>query len=194
MNQHRHRAIALTVLLAGVVPLTGACGARGNTPAGDSGTGAGSPHAGAVAYAACMRHHGVPKYPDPDSRGMLPKGTGPDFGVSDAAFQTARHACQSMMPANSGTLNPQNFRQCVQTGDCPAALVQAAMSQMRTFADCMRHHGVPKFPDPTIGQGGAPAFPASRAGLSHSFTHSSQFDTVAQACQQQVGNTPLLMD
>ena len=142
-----------------------------------------------------MRSHGVPNYPDPDSNGHLTKGGAQQFGVSSSQFQAAQHACQGMLPSTSGSFM-QQFQQCVQGGVCPQALVQQALTLMRNLAQCLRSHGVPNWPDPTIGPGGAPFFNASGAGLSHQYTHSAGFTAKVSECQSQVGGStgvPVLM-
>jgi hypothetical protein len=58
------QAGVLAAALAGAAVLAAACGG-GGSPA----TPGLSVHATAVAYAQCMRSHGVPGWPDPDSRG-----------------------------------------------------------------------------------------------------------------------------
>ena len=149
----------------------------------------------AVAYSACMRSHGVPNYPDPDSNGHLTKGGAQQFGVSSSQFQAAQHACQELFP-NTGGSFMQQFQQCVQGGVCPQALVQQALTLMRNLAQCLRSHGVPSWPDPIIGAGGAPFFNASGAGLSHQYTHSVGFTSKVSECQSQVGGStgvPVLM-
>jgi hypothetical protein len=45
-------------------------------------------------YARCMRSHGVPNFPDPDSRGHLDVGAGTDVPVSTPQFQRAFAACK----------------------------------------------------------------------------------------------------
>ena len=61
----------------------------------------GSPHAGgpgtspsAVAYSACMRSHGVPKFPDPGSGGQVPKADPQVLGISSSQLQAAQRTCQ----------------------------------------------------------------------------------------------------
>jgi hypothetical protein len=141
----------------------------------------------AVAYSACMRSHGVSSFPDPDSSGALPKGAAQHFGVSSSQLQATERACQSLLP-NTGSFD-QQFSHCVSSGDCPPALVQQAMTLMRSFAQCMRTDGVPNFPDPTIGGGGAPFFNASGAGLSNQYTHSAAFRSKADECSSRVGGS-----
>jgi hypothetical protein len=59
----------------------------------------------------------------------------------------------------------------------------------------MRSHGVPNWPDPTIGQGG-PFFNVSGAGLSHQYTHSAGGRSKVNECSSLVGGStgvPVLM-
>src|SRR6266568_5614332 len=61
-------------LLVALALLVAACGGS-NSPGAAGGGSPGNPaSASAVAYSTCMRTHGVPEYPDPDSNGNLPKG------------------------------------------------------------------------------------------------------------------------
>jgi hypothetical protein len=46
-------------------------------------------------YARCIRSHGVPNMPDPDSMGRLDIGPGTDVDVNSPQFQTAFQACKS---------------------------------------------------------------------------------------------------
>ncbi len=119
-----------------------------------------------VAYSQCMRSHGVPNFPDP-AGGVLPKVSAQALGVSSSRLQVAQGACQHLLPATGGSLTASSIRQCYLAGVCPQALVQQALSAGREFAQCMRSHGVPDWPDPTLDTRGAPAFqhqrPASAA-------------------------------
>lgn len=45
-------------------------------------------------YARCVRSHGVPNMPDPDSRGHLDIGPGTPVNVDSPAFQAAFAACK----------------------------------------------------------------------------------------------------
>jgi hypothetical protein len=182
------RAATAIIATAAFAVLTAAC--SGSPSSAGSGN---APHAGsasspsAVAYSACMRSHGVATFPDPDSSGALPKGDAQYFGVSSSQLQAAQRACQSLLP-NTGSFD-HRFGQCVSSGDCPQALVQQAMTLMRSFAQCMRSHGVPNFPDPSIGAGGAPFFDASGAGLSNQYTHSAGFRSKVDDCSSRVGGS-----
>ena len=163
---HRHRRTAAALITAVVVAvLSAACsgiGSGSSTGSGASpiaGTSTGS--ASAVAYSACMRSRGVPNFPDPDSSGQLPKGDAQRFGVSSSALQAARQSCRQLLPNNGGAVNAGSIQHCMLAGDCPQPLVQQVLTEERSFARCMRAHGVPNWPDPTIDSQGRPVFAVS---------------------------------
>ncbi len=106
-----------------------------------------------------MRSHGVPNFPDPPSNGQVPKTSAQLLGVSSSELQAAQTACQHLYPNGSGgVLNKGSIGQCEETGDCPQALVQSAMTALRAYARCVRSHGLPTWPDPTIDSEGRPGF------------------------------------
>jgi hypothetical protein len=117
----RYRRTAAAVAAAAGLLLLAGCGGGGSSAGSDgSSSASGSTSArSAVAYAACMRNHGVPNYPDPDSHGNLTKKGAQQLGVSDSQLQSARRACQHLLPNAGGVLNPDSFRQCMLAGDCP---------------------------------------------------------------------------
>jgi hypothetical protein len=127
-----------------------------------------------------MRANGVPEYPDPASGGQLPKGSAQAFGVSESRYQAAQRACQQLLPTGGSFSEQAN--QCILAGDCPPALVQQMLTDGRKFAQCMRSHGVPNWPDPTIGDQGAPVFKVSAAGITHSQTHSPPMSNTIAEC------------
>ena len=133
-----------------------------------------------VAYSQCMRANGVPKYPDPASGGQLPKGDAQAFGVSDSTYQAAERTCQHLLP--TGGSFDQQAHDCIEAGDCPPALVQQMLTVDRKFAQCMRSHGVPSWPDPVIGPNGGPIFKVSSAGITLTQTHSPPMDNTIMAC------------
>jgi hypothetical protein len=104
-----------------------------------------------------MRSHGVPNFPDPASNGGLPKASAQELGLSSSRLQSAQTACQHLYPTNGGALGA-SLRQCEETGNCPQAMVQQVLSAMRSFSQCMRSHGVPNWPDPTVDSEGRPGF------------------------------------
>lgn len=146
-------ARAATVIAALAVLATACSNHRDSPSAGGS---ASSPSA--VGFASCMRSHGVPGYPDPASNGTLPKTSAQELGVSSSQYQAATRACQHLLPNTSGSLTASSLQQCYLAYVCPATLVQRAMSAGLIFARCMRAHGVPSWPDPTIDPEGRPLY------------------------------------
>jgi hypothetical protein len=102
-----------------------ACGGgSGTDPSASQG---GSNADKAVAYADCMRAHGVTNYPDPGT-------TVTGLNMSSATFQSARAKCAKLSPM-------------------PAVKTHATeqqISQALESATCMRDHGFPNFPDPIV--------------------------------------------
>jgi hypothetical protein len=94
-------------------------------------SGAQTPVAGAVRFANCMRSNGVANYPDPSSSGR-PQSLN-EIDPNSPAFLTAYKACQKY--ASNGVGAPPE--------PSPAELRLAL-----TFAQCVRKHGFPEFPDP----------------------------------------------
>jgi len=134
-----------------------------------------------------MRSRGVPDFPDPVIIGgvpTVPKGGPQQFGVSSSQLQAAQTACQHLYPDTGGSI-----QQCEATGDCPQAVVQQALNVMRKYARCIRAHGVPNWPDPTVDSEGRPFFDVSNAGITHQFTHSSSFAAKDRECERLVGGS-----
>ena len=185
------RTAAAFIATAALALLAAACGG------GPSSAGPGvSPAAGgpvtspsALAYSACMRSHGAPKYPDPGSGGQLPKTDARLLGLSSSQYQAAQQACRSLLPTG-GSL-PQQEHQCMQSSDCPPALVQQMMTADLKLARCMRAHGVPNFPDPTNGGSSGPVFNITQAGISDAASHTYRFMAKLTECGRLVGvNAP----
>jgi len=116
---------AIAVLL-GVGVLSASCGGSSNP--GTSGSG--SADSSGFAYTNCMRTHGASDFPDPTLN--------PDGGVAfktngnSPTLQAASQACQSLRPGGNQS---------------PAASSQQLAAEVR-WAQCIRTHGVPTFPDP----------------------------------------------
>jgi hypothetical protein len=188
-----NRKAASLLVSSALVLLAAACGS-GSPPATNAGgSPSSSPSAGtsgsastpsAVAYSTCMRANGVPNFPDPPSSGTVPKGGAQQYGVSDSQFQAAEAACQHLYPTSDGSI-----QECENTGDCPPAVVQNALTLMRRYAQCLRSHGVPNWPDPVIGSEGRPFFDVSGAGLSMNYTHSAAFEAKDSECERLVGGS-----
>jgi hypothetical protein len=100
-----------------------------------------------INYAACVRAHGVPTFPDPyiGSDGL------PHFSPNAPDIpSSAVQACirwGRQLPPSAGT-------DSVPAGDLPALL---------RFAACMRAHGLPQWPDP-LANGDFPVGPGTPMG------------------------------
>jgi hypothetical protein len=157
----RHgRTTAVVIAAAGLV-MAGCAGSSSST--GGSPNGSTNPPS-AVAFSGCMRSHGLPNYPDPGSSGALPKTNAQALGVSSSQFQAAETACQHLLPSVGGSFQQQTD-QCIVASDCPQALVQRILNVQRNYARCMRSHGFPSWPDPTIDSQGTPFSTSARPAL-----------------------------
>ena len=166
----------MLIAAAGLALLATACSESPTSAAAAGATRTSS----AVTYSHCMRSHGVPDFPDPAGNGSLPKTSAQALGVSSSRFQAAQSACQQELPP--ATSSQQRARQCLLAGDCPQALVQQMLAADRRFAACMRSHGVPGWPDPTVDSEGRPVFNLVPAGISHAATHSPPISDKLAEC------------
>jgi hypothetical protein len=158
----RHRpmglrqASVLAVAMAGAALLAAACG--GGTAAVTSSP-ANSPYQKALAYAECMRAHGDPGWPDPDSQG--------NFVINSpgvlTGYQPADNACKKLAPTQS----------------LPPAQYQQKLDEELKYSACMRAHGIADFPDPNtwglaVGKTGP--------GVGSFNASTPQFQTASQDC------------
>ena len=153
----RHsRPLVSTFILAAaaVAVLAAGCGGGSNSHSSPSSVSSGGNvsqvRAQYLGNASCMRSHGVPGYPDPvfsGSAGSLSVGISPGSANPDSpAFKSADRACHHLLP-NGG----------VPGGSGGGSAQQQAQDVL--YADCVRSHGVPSFPDP--GHDGAFTLPAT---------------------------------
>jgi hypothetical protein len=124
-----------------------------------------------VAFAACMRKHGVPKFPDPEAvGGGLRLSIGSESRVDSNApqFKRAQRACKRLLP-NGGVTPPQE----------QARHLREALG----YARCMRGHSVGRFPDPKVAGDGGIGWdvPLGPAGIN---PNSPQFRAADQACRK----------
>lgn len=150
---------------AGIALLTVACGGNPSPAASGGGSPSVSPSgpANAVAYSQCMRSHGISAFPDPVRGGGVPKTDAHHLGVSDSVLSAAQQACQHLLPTTG--LSQHDEQQCLETESCSPAQVQAIETTERKFAECMRSHGMPDWPDPTIDDHGRPVFNLVPVGI-----------------------------
>jgi hypothetical protein len=148
----------LTVVAA--LALVTACG--GSSPSGASGS---AKYQEALSYSQCMRSHGVPNFPDPNSAGDIIQSAQP--GQSDdsnsSTEQAADTTCRHLLPGGGST----------SSGTSPQTV-----SQLLKIATCMRTHGLPNYPDPIVSNGNI-TLGLSAAGIDPS---SQQFQAAAKRC------------
>ena len=135
-----------------------------------------------------MRAHGVVNFPDPNAGGRPLEVDAQQLGVSDSLYQAAEQTCRHLLPTG-GSLQ-QLTHQCLLYGDCPQTLVEHLMTLERKYAECMRSHGVPNWPDPSISpKGGRPVFDLGGAGIDAQSTESPQFVSEDRACRRMIGGS-----
>jgi hypothetical protein len=136
-----------------------------------------SPEDAMLAFARCMREHGV-DMPDPDTSGgggmVKIGGDGSDRSKLDAEmnkFQEADKACRELL----GDAGPQSMSPKQQ---------QEAQDQALAFSRCMREHGV-NMPDPTFGGEGQVTMKID--GDSGIDPSDPKFEAAQQACGSAFG-------
>ena len=156
-------AAAAVVLGVAVAGCTGGSKVPTTAQAGGSGSSGASSLAEAVAYSQCLRSHGVSNFPDPvqtPSGGYGYRTTGID--PNSAVFQEALQACKALpSPWNSSGQE----------------LSPAQQQAWLNWAQCIRTHGVPAFPDPT--------FSGKEVRDSGVGSNSSQLQSAIDACKSQ---------
>jgi hypothetical protein len=160
---------ALTAVLASAALLAAACG-------GSSSTGSTTAQlptlqgmtTKALAYAQCMRSHGITNFPDPTVQDNAhEKGVGFSMpaGVDTGSpqFKSAAKACQKQ----TGFGHPS------------PAMIQALMANGLKFAECMRSHGITNYPDPVEHTSNIQLGPGPDSGID---TNSPRYKAAQKAC------------
>ena len=147
-----------------------ACGSS-NTGAGGTGTTASGNRDQALELANCMRAHGVSDFPDPSPGGSIQIGPKSGINPQSPAFQAAQKACARYAPANGG----------------PTTMSASERRKALAFAKCVRTHGVPNFPDPSLTTPTGARVAIALRGMVFAFTstfdpRSPAFRHAAQAC------------
>jgi hypothetical protein len=172
---HVRRSAPLVAVVVGLAVFLAACGGGSDPGSAKSGQGSststssasassgssGSSQTGAVAFAQCVRAHGVPDFPDPQNGHFLISGA----DENNPNFQSATQACEHLLPSGSAT-----------NGGGSGSNSSAELA----FAHCMQTHGVPSFPDPS--SNGALGIPQ---GVD---ANSPQFQSAFSACSSLLPN------
>jgi hypothetical protein len=118
--------------------------------------------AGALAFARCMRSHGIPNWPDPTSNGGFDKAALRQLGLSASRVRT---------------IEERSCNYVFQNGASGRTITLADQADYLRAAACMRSHGFPAFPDPTFQNGNVTVNVAS--GVNRD---SAQFRSAAGTC------------
>ena len=135
------------------------------------------PEEAALAFAECMREHGV-DMPDPqvgsngEFRVTVESGPG---SLDMEEMQAAQEACQDLMPGPMGE---------------PRELTAEEKDAMLGFAQCMRDNGI-DMPDPVFEGGGMVRIgggPGTEGGQGPAFDpRSEEFQAASEACRAEFG-------
>jgi hypothetical protein len=146
-TRRRSRTGLIVSALLLILVLASAC-ARGSNDPGVAGQGSsstpsaspsGDPGDGGLAYAQCMRDHGISDFPDPGASGGTPLQfePGTDLDPDSPQYKAADDACSSLLPPSSSSVWTPSPHE---------------LDQLVRFAQCMRAHGIQMSdPDPTTG-------------------------------------------
>jgi hypothetical protein len=157
-SRRRHGGV-LGAVLATAALLAAACGG-GSSPA----LAAQTAYQKALAFSQCMRAHGVPGFPDPQSNGAILTGPNDHLAQGSRSFVAANKACQHLLPK----FHPMT-----------AAQQRQVTAQALKFVACMRAHGLPGMADPVVSANGI----AER--IPNGITpNSPAFQSAQRACQK----------
>lgn len=149
--------------------LTAACGSSGKSSSSTAKRTMSALRGATLAFATCMRSHGVPNFPDPRSTGP---GMKPGMGFSlgsgvnpqSPAFRSAQASCRHLLSAGGpGSAHPS----------------PQVNAQLLKVSQCMRQHGISHFPDPTTNP------PSSTTGYSDTYSRDGVYLAVPNSIDVQ---------
>lgn len=139
-NRRYRRPAGVLATLALVGLSLAACGGPSKARSSPTESGSsGSLQSELVKYAACMRSNGIADFPDPTPQpnglpGFSIHASGnSDLSPQSPKYESATRRCKKDMPTG---------------GDATPAQQAAANTKALKYAQCMRTHGEPNFPDP----------------------------------------------
>ena len=155
------RAVALAAVLAAAALLTAACSSPSPGDGGTASTVESATYRANIAFAQCMRTHGVPNFPDPGPSTNFTVSGAPEGAAANTPSGKAYDNCAHLLPNGSSSNN--------------GSVTTQELSEGVALAQCLRTHGEPTFPDPTVVNG----------GLNFAFTgvDSPQFQAAVSACR-----------
>jgi hypothetical protein len=182
----RARSLIVAALLAVALALAG-CGGSSSPAVAHLSSGKGTPSASPqsassapesvtthqqkeVDYAKCLRAHGAGEVPEPGpGKSIVNGGDGDGPNPGPPQLHAAQKACSNLLPSGGGP-SPQMQKQ--------------TQERALKFAQCMRSHGVPSFPDPSGGAGGHTRIGGSGSSVD---PNSPQFEAAGKACRKYFG-------
>jgi hypothetical protein len=93
---------------------------------------------GALAYARCMRSHGEPGFPDPESNGEFAWYSLKSLHGGKLQLRASDEACRHLLPNGLRVTTPRQA----------ALQTRSRVADELSFARCMRSQGLTRFPDP----------------------------------------------
>ncbi|MGD9701709.1 MAG: hypothetical protein AB7Q42_11810 [Acidimicrobiia bacterium] len=192
-----HRRLLLPVALAALSCLAASCGgspsavddvaslgtdapdatdatdAAGDTSDGDAAETTIDPEDAMVAFARCMREHGI-DVPDPQTAGGQGGGVMIEVGddIDRDEMAAAQEACEPLMEDAVGSFEPPDPEE-----------VERMQEQMLEFSQCMREHGV-DMPDPVFSGDGVTV---EITGGAESDADPDEMREAQEACQDELG-------
>ena len=130
----RPRRVGLLAATAGIA-LLAAC--SGTSTAGAD-TFLGGTYTQSLAFAKCMRSHGVPKFPAPDGQGNFNNSQIESITQNKPQARNAWAQCRSLLPNEGSGLSVTQLQD----------IQQQNLRNAVKAAHCMRAHGIEDFPDP----------------------------------------------
>lgn len=120
-----------------------------------------------------MRSHGVTNFPDPiaGKSGNAASFAVGSVDINSPTYRSAQQACHKYLTSPGANLTPAQYAQ--------------REAQLLKYAQCMRSHGLPNFPDPTTGPSGAPTIALTpSSGIN---PDSPTYQAAESACQSLKG-------
>jgi hypothetical protein len=161
VSRGQRRAGALAVVAAAA--LTAACGSSPSSSAGAAASGSATFRA-ELAFAHCMQTHGLPNFPDPTNANEGFGVSGQLNGNATGPLAQAHNACAHLLPRGSSAAG---------TG----TVTQSQINQALKIVQCLRAHGEPNFPDPTVQSG------SLHLTVKPGVLQSAQFKSALKACR-----------
>jgi hypothetical protein len=155
------RCAGALAAVAAAALLTAACSAPSAGGGRTASTTESAAYRANIAFAQCMRTHGVPDFPDPQPGSNFAVSGAPVGAAAETPSGAAYLTCQHLLPNGSSSGS--------------SSVSTQELAEGVALAQCLRSHGEPSFPDPTVVNG----------GLSFDFTgvSTSQFQAAVNACR-----------